>query len=218
VTGLPVWSGMVAGAVAAPALLAAAHRLRRQTGRPVGVPVTVRVAVVIGLSVATVTAAALAPTGWFAGLYAVFAVLATTAAAVDLVELRLPDTLTFPLAVIGIVAAAVQSFVAGSGAPLWRALAGGVLYGGWMLIAALVIPHGWGLGDVKLAAGVGTWLAAVSWSALASGVLYGQLLVVLSLLMVRLPRRGTAAAPREAPLGPALVAGAAGALLATWSM
>lgn len=92
---------------------------------------------------------------------------------------------------------------------LWPAVGGGAAYGGWMLLAALVVSDGYGLGDVKLAAAVGVWLGGLSWHLVACAALFGQLFIVASLLAVRYRSRRRGEVGGHAPLGPALVAGAA---------
>ena len=214
--------GAGAGVLLAPAVLRLARRLRRPTGDPEPVAARTLVLAVVAMSALLGAAAATFRSPAWMVATALFGGVAVTAAAVDLAQLRLPNVLTYPLLVGGLLGAlllertGIFAFVAGPDQPaqLVRAVGGAALYGGWMLLVALIVPDGYGLGDVKLAAGIGAWLGAVSWLELASGVLIGQSGIVLSLLAVRFrDRRLPASERRHVPLGPALVTGAALALL-----
>jgi leader peptidase (prepilin peptidase)/N-methyltransferase len=205
--------GAVAGAAVAPLVLAVADRFRRRRDSVSPVDVRVRKPLIALLAVLSGAAVGKFGSSWLTAAFAVFAVAAVTAAAVDLAELRLPDVLMYPLLVGGLVLILVGAVTGWLGDP-WRAVAAGALYGGWMLVVALIAPGGYGLGDVKLAAAVGLWLGLLSWLTVATAMLYGQVFVVATLLAVRLYRRHRpGAAGLEAPLGPALVAGAVLALL-----
>ena len=77
--------------------------------------------------------------------------------------------------------------------------------GGLLLGAGLLDPRSYALGDIKLAAGLGVWLAGYSWASLYIGVLTAQ---VLLLLVGRIVRSRHKERGREFPAGLALVAGA----------
>lgn len=120
-------------------------------------------------------------------------------AAIDLVALRLPDLLTLPLIVAGLVAAAVLP-----GMPVLDHLAGAAA--GYGLLAVLAWgfrrlrgEDGVGLGDAKLLAAAGAWLG---WRALPS-VLVIACLAAFAWIAVRAlaPRRES---PRPIPFGPPL--------------
>ncbi|MEU0546905.1 A24 family peptidase [Micromonospora sp. NPDC005979] len=133
---------------------------------------------------------------------------------VDLAVHRLPDRLTLPAAggtwlLLGVAA------LAGAGAGPWvRAVAAGT--GLALLFAAstlLLGRRGFGLGDAKLALGVGALLGWYGWPVLVLGLLltFGlSALVSLGLLVARRVRWTT-----HLPFGPFLLLGTAGALLAT---
>ncbi|MFB6440887.1 prepilin peptidase [Streptomyces sp. NPDC056411] len=169
------------------------------------------------LPMATVTALACAALAAATGprpellawlLMAPAAVLLT---AVDWRVRRLPDALTLPLAA---AAAGVLGLVAGwtgeTGA--WRrALLGGLLLAACYLLLHAVNRSGLGLGDVKLAAGLGVALGWYGWRTLvtggAAGVLLGGLYAA-GLVLVRRRDR-----PTVMPLGPFMIVGAFGGLL-----
>src|SRR5664279_6071944 len=109
--------------------------------------------------------------------YAVMFLVAITAAMVDAVDMRLPDVLTYPILAGGVAVLAALE-IAGAHLSLLRGVLGGVLYGGFLLAAGLINPRSFALGDIKLCAGLGVWLAGLSWTALYVGVLAGQLLLL----------------------------------------
>ena len=141
-------------------------------------------------------------------VYGISLMALITAAVVDAVEQRLPNILTIGTAALGLVALTVISLSAGAGSPL-RALAGGAIFGGWILLGALVVRNGYGLGDVKLAASCGILLGWLSWPALAVGILVTQVAITFVLLHAKSRGRQSAA------LGPAFVAGLLVAIVAT---
>ena len=137
--------------------------------------------------------------------YAVMFIVAITAAMVDAVDMRLPDVLTFPI-LAGGVAVLAALVITGTHQGLLRGVVGGVLYGGFLLAAGLINPRSFALGDIKLCAGLGVWVAGLSWTALYVGVLAGQVLLLLIGGIIRARHPGQP--HREFPAGPALVAGA----------
>ena len=140
-----------------------------------------------------------------AAAYAVMFLVATTAAIVDAIDMRLPDVLTFPIVAGGVAVLAALDIV-GTHQGLLRGVLGGVLYGGFLLAAGLINPRSFALGDIKLCAGLGVWLAGLSWTALYIGVLAGQVLLLVTGGIIRARHPGQP--HREFPAGPALVAGA----------
>lgn len=130
------------------------------------------------------------------------------AAAIDAVEQRLPNTLTIGTAALGVVALTAISIATGAGSPP-RALAGGAIFGAWILFGTLVVRDGYGFGDVKLAAACGILLGWLSWTALAVAVLATQIAITLVLLHAK--SRGR----QRVALGPAFVAGLLAAIVAT---
>jgi prepilin signal peptidase PulO-like enzyme (type II secretory pathway) len=121
-------------------------------------------------------------------------------AAIDVALQRLPNVLTICAAMLGLVVLPTVTWAAGDGLA-WRAAAGGVIFGGWILIGALALRDSYGLGDVKLAAACGIYAAWLSWTTLAVAILATQLAIAAALLYGRLRGR------ERMPLGPAFVAG-----------
>lgn len=122
------------------------------------------------------------------------------AAAIDTIEQRLPNILTIGTAFLGLVVLTWSSLAAGEGSPL-RALAGGAIFGAWILLGALLVRGGYGLGDVKMAAACGILAGWLSWTALAAAILATQ--IAITVLLVYGKTRGC----QRAALGPAFVVG-----------
>lgn len=133
---------------------------------------------------------------------ALFLAALAVAALVDLAERRIPNALTYPGVVVGLLIA-----VPGGGTAVASALLG-VLLGGGALGVFWAISRGQlGLGDVKFAAFVGAVLGVQAMPLfLVAGTGLGSLAALLLLLRGR-DRRSTFA------YGPYLAAGAAFAVL-----
>ncbi|MFE0193843.1 prepilin peptidase [Streptomyces sp. NPDC058989] len=141
----------------------------------------------------------------------VTAPLAVLLTIVDWRVRRLPDQLTLPLVVILAGALGLVGRLTGETGAWRRALLGGLLLAACYLLLYVVNPSGIGLGDVKLAAGLGVALGWYGWRTLVTGGAAGVLLGALygaALLLVRPGARKTAM-----PLGPFMILGAFGGLL-----
>ena len=203
-SAVPVLLGAAVGAAAGGLVIAAlavatAHRsevtVRRIWPAAAGCGATAG-AVLAAAGLPAPVAAALAVAGTAAG----------AAALVDAAEHRLPNTLTGLLLLAGLLLCPLATALTGWGSPL-RALFGLLVFGGWMLILSAVDA---GPGDVKLAAGIGWWLAWMSWGVFAVGVA-AALLGMAGTLIVDRWIRGR---PRS-PLGPGIAGGLVIGVLAT---
>ena len=139
----------------------------------------------------------------------------------DLAVSRLPDPLTGAAyagtAVLLLLAAATGSGPAASGpeaswSALVRALGGGLALAGFYLLLMIISPSGMSLGDVKLAASLGTLLAWFGWRELIAGGAAGFLLGGLGGVVLLASRR--ADRKQLIPFGPFMIAGAFLAVLA----
>lgn len=134
--------------------------------------------------------------------------LAIRLAEVDLLTLRLPDRW---VGALGLLIGLPLSLGCRPAVP--RAAAAAALLGIGYLAIALLPGRGLGLGDVKLAAVLGYLLGFAGWPAVLTGAVVPHLLagpVALVLLLTGRAGRRTAV-----PLGPALLAGALIAAVAT---
>ncbi|ARF57180.1 prepilin peptidase [Streptomyces gilvosporeus] len=123
---------------------------------------------------------------------------------------RLPDVLTLPLAAAAAGALYLVARLTGESGAFWRALLGGLALGACYLLLFVVNPAGIGLGDVKLAIGLGIALGWYGWHAVATGGAAGVLTGALYGVGLMWARRGGA---KVMPLGPFMILGAFGALL-----
>jgi leader peptidase (prepilin peptidase) / N-methyltransferase len=122
-----------------------------------------------------------------------------TLAAIDVLAFRLPDVLTLPLIAAGLLVSLVVT------KDIWAHIAGAII--GYCVFAAIgwafarVRGHeGLGLGDAKLAAAAGAWLA---WAPLPSVVLIACAVGFLWVAVMAIAR-GRAALTERIPFGVAL--------------
>jgi leader peptidase (prepilin peptidase)/N-methyltransferase len=87
-----------------------------------------------------------------------------------------------------------------------RALLGGLALAGFYLLLMIISPSGMNLGDVKLAASLGTLLAWFSWRLLIGGGFAG--FVLAAIYGIALLISGRATRKQKIPFGPFMIAGA----------
>jgi leader peptidase (prepilin peptidase) / N-methyltransferase len=132
-------------------------------------------------------------------------------ALIDLDHQRLPNALTLPSYVVGIVLLGGAALLRHEPGDLVRALIGmAVLYAIYFLLV-LAYPAGMGFGDVKLAGVLGLYLAYLGWAEWFVGWLLGFFLGGFFGVAVLALRRGSR--KTKVPYGPFMIAGA---LLAVW--
>ncbi|MFI6261534.1 prepilin peptidase [Micromonospora sp. NPDC051006] len=131
---------------------------------------------------------------------------------VDVAVHRLPDRLTYPAAA-GAWALLGLAALAGGGAGPWlrATLAGAGLALFFAATTLLLGRRGFGLGDAKLALGVGVLLGWYGWPVLVAGLLLA--LGLAALVSLGLLVAGRARWSSHLPFGPFLVLGTVGALL-----
>lgn len=137
----------------------------------------------------------------------------------DLAVSRLPDPLTaaaYAGVVILLLAAAFTAPETDAHGASWGALAravlGGLALAGCYLLLMIISPSGMSLGDVKLAASLGTLLAWFGWRVLIAGGAAGFLLGGLGGVVLLASRR--ADRKQLIPFGPFMIAGTFLAVLA----
>nr|WP_153427355.1 A24 family peptidase [Streptomyces alkaliphilus] len=127
-------------------------------------------------------------------------------AAVDIAVLRLPDVLTLPLAALAVLGTGVAALLPGAQGSWPRAVVAAAVLAGVFFVLALISPAGMGLGDVKLAPGLGAALGWYGWDVLLTGVFAGFLLAACYALFL-VAARG-AGRRTEFCMGPFLLLGA----------
>ena len=149
----------------------------------------------------------------------VMAALMALMPAISVIDIRrriIPNRLMYP-SLVAFPVLIVAAWIAHGGTDPVRALVGGLLFGGGLLLVALV-SRGMGMGDVKLAAVIGLVMGAVGLRyvgvAAGSAVVLGGVGGIVALLL----GRGRKAA---IPFGPYLAAGAVvsaflGEALSSW--
>ena len=140
------------------------------------------------------------------------AVCAVPLACTDMAVQRLPDPLTGAAYAGTVVLLLLAAAVGGPWSALLRALLGGLALAGFYLLLILISPSGMSLGDVKLAASLGTLLAWFGWRLLIAGGFAGLCLGAIAagalLASQRVSRK------HLIPFGPFMIAGAVLAVIA----
>jgi leader peptidase (prepilin peptidase)/N-methyltransferase len=194
----------VAGLAAGPALRVVIIRLSVPPGQPwrracpdCGIPAGGRAAVWlvagrcagcrarVGPAPGSVEAAAVVLAGLLAAVVRPGLVLAAVCglavcmiplAFIDLAARRLPDVLTGSAYAVVVVCLLLAAAAGGDWSRLGQALGGGAAFAGFCLLLFLISPGGFGAGDIKLAASLGTALGWFGWAAVFGGALAGFLL------------------------------------------
>jgi leader peptidase (prepilin peptidase) / N-methyltransferase len=146
-----------------------------------------------------------------AGVVALFLAVMLAVALIDARWRIVPNRIVYPAVLVGL-GALIVGHVAGAPVDAVRGLVGLALYAGPLFLVALVVPHGMGMGDVKLAALIGLVLGSLglAYVAVAAGVgiVVGGLGAIVAMAVFRLGRK------QHIPFGPFLAGGAAVAALA----
>jgi len=140
------------------------------------------------------------------------AACAVPLACTDLAVQRLPDPLTGAAYAGTAVLLLAAAAVGGTWSALVRALLGGLALAGFYLLLMVISPSGMSLGDVKLAASLGTLLAWFGWRLLLAGGFAGFLLGGVFAGALLVSRRADRKQP--IPFGPFMIAGAILAVVA----
>ncbi|WP_409494724.1 prepilin peptidase [Amycolatopsis sp. cmx-11-12] len=134
------------------------------------------IAIVAAAAVIGAAAAVWPPSLVAAG--ALLAMIGVPAAAVDVVEHRVPDWLTAPLAVGVVITLVTAALITDSAPSLTMALVGAMVWGGVLLVSFLLTGDP-GPGDVKLAPSLGMLLGWLGWKWLLTGIVGSYLLAAL---------------------------------------
>lgn len=139
-----------------------------------------------------------------------FLVCAVPLWVIDVRDHRLPNRWTLLLVLGGVVTLGAATLFASETSELagraMRMLLAGLVYAGVMFVLHLITRGGMGMGDVKLAAGLGVYTGWLSWDGLAAAIVFGFLvggLVALILVALRRATRST-----QIAFGPSMLLGA----------
>lgn len=170
-------------------------------------PISVRYPLVeIGTALAFAGVGLATGPSWVLPAYLYGAGIAIALTMIDIETHRLPNVIVLGSYPVVLVLLAVAAWGTGDWSSLVRALLGGTVLFAFYLLLVVVYPPGMGLGDVKLAAILGAYLASVGWGTLVVGGFAGFLLggvFSVVLLGVRSADRKTAI-----PFGPWMLLGA----------
>ena len=127
-------------------------------------------------------------------------------ALIDLDTKRLPNVLTLPSYVVGLVLLGGAALVDGEPRLVVRALLGMAVMYGFYFLLVLAYPAGMGFGDVKVAGVLGLYLGYLGWGEVFVGTflgfLLGGLFAIAGLLLGKATRKSAV------PYGPFMVVGA----------
>jgi len=168
-------------------------------------PPALTVEAAAGLALAVTAARAASP--WpLAGLGWLM-LCAVALAFIDAAIRRLPDPLT-GAAFAGTLGFLAVAALTGGGHPgqLGRAVLAAAALCGFYLALFIIRPSGMGLGDVKLAAGVGTALGWLGWQALVAGTFLAFALAAVYGIALLISGRATR--KHQIPFGPFMITGA----------
>ncbi|HEX7163632.1 MAG TPA: A24 family peptidase [Trebonia sp.] len=164
-------------------------------------PPALSVELATGLALAVAAARASSP--WELAGLAWLVLFAVPLMFIDIAVHRLPDTLTVAAFAGTLGFLAVAALADGHPGRLVRAGIAAVALCGFYLALFLVRPSGMGLGDVKLAAGVGVALGWLGWQALVVGTFLAFALAAVYGSALLLLHRATRTS--QLPLGPFIV-------------
>lgn len=143
---------------------------------------------------------------WTLPAYLAFATTLLVLSAIDFEHHRLPNRILGPASIMAVILLAVASATSSDWNSIPLALAGGAAFGVPMLLLALAVPRGMGIGDVKLAGYLGLHLGWLSlWQVLIgamAGFFIGGVVGIGLLVAGRKGRKD------PVPFGPSLAAGA----------
>jgi leader peptidase (prepilin peptidase)/N-methyltransferase len=113
-------------------------------------------------------------------------------ALIDAATHRIPNAISYPLAPALLVLLGGAALLHGAPGTALRVLLGGLAAFGALLLLAIISPKGMGMGDVKLAASLGSALGYLGWGHVLLGLFGGFLLggvISIALLALRLRTR-----------------------------
>ncbi len=206
-------TGALIGAVMAPLVYLLATLLLTRKNRiprpPLVLAALIAACIAAGVAITTSASSTVGDTS-FTGMatgvaYGLFAVGVLAAALVDVVERRIPNRITYPLIAIGVLGLPWLTFPI-TGWTLLAPLTGAFISGCIGMLNAVFADQG--LGDVKLAAVIGAWMAHLGLLPWITGMMLGQLLMIAAISGNQLRRRWAGLPRDHTPLAPSLAGGA----------
>ncbi len=122
-------------------------------------------------------------------VYAAFFWVLVVLSVIDIEHGLLPNRIVYPAFFAGWTGLGIAALVAGEPERLLRMGLGALIFGGFFFLIAFLVPHGMGLGDVRLAFVLGTFLGylgapglviAGMFLSFAAGALFGVIVMVAS--------------------------------------
>ncbi len=129
----------------------------------------------------------------------------------DLDHKLIPNRILYPGGAAAVLVLGVGAAIDGALRGWGRGLALGAAYFGLFYLVAVIARGGFGFGDVKLAALLGTFTGHISWPHFAMGVFLTGLIGGIPAILLLVTRR--AGVKHELPYGPAMILGCWGSLL-----
>jgi leader peptidase (prepilin peptidase) / N-methyltransferase len=148
---------------------------------------------------------------WQLPAYFFFAAVAVVLTVIDARHRLLPNAVVMPALGVSVILLTLAAAGEAAWGALGRALLGGVVLFIVYLVLALISPAGLGMGDVKLAAVLGTFLGFQGWGALFVGSVLASVVGAVVGLAVLVSRRGGLRS--DVPFGPSMLVGAMVAVL-----
>ncbi len=122
-------------------------------------------------------------------VYAAFFWVLVVLSVIDIEHGLLPNRVVYPSFFAGWIGLATAALVAGEPERLLRMGLGALIFGGFFFLIAFLVPHGMGLGDVRLAFVLGTFLGYLGapgvvitgmFLSFAAGAIFGVIAMVVS--------------------------------------
>lgn len=145
-----------------------------------------------------------------------FAVLLAAITVIDLRELRVPNRILQPAAIVAVPLLVIASTSNWPDLSLVRVLLGAAVYGGLYFVVLLIYPPGMGWGDVKLAPLLGAQLGLFGWIPLVRSIVIAHVvsgLVAVVIVVVGAASRGRLKGKIAFPFAPFMAIGAIAALV-----
>ena len=150
-------------------------------------------------------AALVAGVGPLLPAYLAFVAFTTVLVVTDLDAFLLPNRVLYPGTLVSVALLGLGALATSRLDDLLRGFGVGAVYLVALALIALLLPHGFGMGDAKMALLLGTFAGFSGWNAVATMLLYTALLGGLPAWFLLITRR--AGREDHLPYGPAMILG-----------